>query len=89
LSARRHKSVTYFLSSLPGWGISNRTQLRTGRDSEFDGIVHQTALGATGEIDIWIIGVNVSASSATINAIFALGRLKATPAEFGIDAHGR
>jgi len=65
------------------------TSAATDFELKLDGVVHQTALGATGEIDIWIIGVNVSASSATINAIFALGRLKATPAEFGIDAHRR
>jgi hypothetical protein len=53
---------------------------------EFDGVVHQTALGTTGEIDIGIIGVNVAASFAAIYAIFALARLKAASSEFGIDA---
>jgi hypothetical protein len=44
-------------------------------------------LGATGKIHVRIIGINVATSLATINAIFALARLKAPAAKLGIDSH--
>jgi hypothetical protein len=57
-------------------------------NSELDRIVHHSALRATGQIDVGIICVNVSASSATINAILTFGRLKAASPQFGVDSNG-
>jgi hypothetical protein len=54
---------------------------------EFDGIVHHSALGATRKIDIGIISVNISTSSAAINAIFTFGRLKAASPQFSVDSN--
>jgi len=56
---------------------------------KFYRVVHHSALGATGKIDVGVVGVNVSASRATINAIFTFAWLEAAPAQFSVDSHSR
>jgi hypothetical protein len=56
---------------------------------KFDGVVHQTALGATGKVDVGIIGVDVAATCAAVDAVFTLAGLKAASAEFCVDSHRR
>jgi len=56
---------------------------------KLDGIVHHAALGAAGKVDVRIVGVNVSTTSAAVDAIFTLARLEATAAKLGIDSHRR
>jgi hypothetical protein len=43
-------------------------------------------LGAPGKVDVGVVCINVAASLATIDAIFALSRFKAAAAKFGIDS---
>ena len=52
---------------------------------ELDGLIHLAALRTTGAVDVRVIGVNVSTTPASENAIFARRRVKASPSQFRID----
>jgi hypothetical protein len=60
----------------------------TSRKSKLDGVVHHSALGATRKIDVGIVGVNVSAPPAAINAILTFGGFKPTSPQFSVDSDG-
>ena len=52
---------------------------------EFDGVIGQATLRATGSVDVRVIGVNVAATLATKDAIFAGPGLEPAPAKFRIN----
>jgi hypothetical protein len=56
---------------------------------KLNGVVHHSALGAAGKVNVGVIGVNVSTTSAAVDAIFTLAWLKATAAKLGIDSDSR
>lgn len=57
--------------------------------SELDSIIHLPALGASGAVDIWIISVNVTATSTAKDSIVAWSRLEPASAQFNIDRKPR
>src|ERR1035437_1261874 len=55
--------------------------------SVLDGLVHLSALRATGTVNVRIVGIDVTAAAAAEDVVFALGRFEAPPAKLGVNAH--
>jgi hypothetical protein len=68
------------------WELAMR-QIETAC-SEFNRIIHLTALGTSGSIDIRVIGINVAATETAEYSIFARCRTKSLSAESRIKSGG-
>jgi hypothetical protein len=54
-----------------------------------DRLIRPAALGAAGAIDVGVVCVNIAATPATEDTIFARSRLESAAAQFRVDRHDR